>query len=86
MLQKSEISKLGPGIYDASPMKSTVSYTMGKKSESKVKNEIPGPGIYDPKAVNKETVKGFTFGKAPPKEKSLIPSRSTAMIGPGSYY
>lgn len=34
--------------------------------------------MYDPKATNKETVKGFTFGKAPPKERSLLSSKSSA--------
>jgi hypothetical protein len=38
---------------------------MGKKSESKVKDQSLGPGAYDAKLVHKDKVKGFTFGKPP---------------------
>jgi hypothetical protein len=79
LVSKDALEKPGPGMYEPPNRKSTVSFTMGKKQELKIKNDTPGPGNYEPMSTQvKDSLKSFNFGKATKKDSLLSSSKSTA--------
>jgi hypothetical protein len=84
---QSSASGLGPGVYDVTPPKTAISYTMGKKSDYKRKDNTPGPGNYNPnKDFVKDKIRDVKISSTN-IERGLASSKSNAnMIGPGSYY
>jgi hypothetical protein len=58
----------GPGSYD-SPHKlmgsNSISYTMGTKKETQIKESSPGPGNYDPNFnATKDKIRAYDMGKS----------------------
>lgn len=85
MISQSE-KKPGPGEYNVTPTKASVSYTISGAKNNEIRDSKNGPGAYQPNVdYVKEKVKTFKMGNAPPKT-SLAQSKSTANIpGPGNY-
>lgn len=48
MVNKEESEKPGPGKYDINAKKTGPSFTFGNKVSQKYKEDIPGPGNYNP--------------------------------------
>lgn len=67
------------GAYTAPQTKENRSWSLNSRKDRKFSNDIPGPGSYDPKAVDKMPT--YSLGKA---GRDWNPQRSTSP-GPGAY-
>jgi len=85
-IMNEEASKLGPGNYEVTLKKEGPSYTIGGKGKNGSKNNIPGPGNYQPNhTVIKDSVRSFKMGSSK-KERGAFSSKSYSCLpGPGNY-
>lgn len=84
IVDKEEKYKPGPGNYELGNQSTTKGFKIGQKLNNAIKNQIPGPGNYDPNTnFIKESVKNVKINKSL-NQSALGHSKSTNLIpGPG---
>jgi hypothetical protein len=86
LVTKDEREKPGPGNYELKDQKSAKSFKIGMRLNNAIKSQIPGPGNYDPNLnLVKESVRVAKINKAL-NQSAMQHSKSTNLIGPGTYY
>lgn len=64
LINKEEKLKPGPGAYEIKNLKSARAAKIGERISSKVKNDVPGPGNYEPNHnYGKSSVRGVKMSK-----------------------